>query len=310
MTLHLVYANASVVVHVSDRLVTRLATGAAFDVAANKTVLVEADDAFVSVGYTGPAYLGGIPTDQWLASVFWGQPAPSGGVTFGGPSRLGDIGLLVRRVVGRLEAVRSNDAGLAAADLFVVGAGTQWKRRSGLSRAVMFSIGCRRSGAPVSTVWSPRAWASHPRGWQLTGFPRLPEAEFATISGEVAMARNKLEVTGLLARAVRASASHHSTIGPHCMAVAIPRANDREVETIFLPDPHAPATPGAGGTIFGSPAAYCPYVVRPGELVAPGLMIGGFLGRAVTFRVRVMAPRTDTGAIGFHSPPRPASPSR
>lgn len=61
----------------SDRLVT-LSRGGVFagqhDTATNKTVVFLTYDALVVFGYTGSAYLEGLPTDQWLAQILWGEP--------------------------------------------------------------------------------------------------------------------------------------------------------------------------------------------------------------------------------------------
>jgi hypothetical protein len=52
---------------VSDRLVT--VDGSAFDPAANKSIVIGAKDGIAALSYTGLAFLGGVPTDQWLAEL-------------------------------------------------------------------------------------------------------------------------------------------------------------------------------------------------------------------------------------------------
>ena len=66
MTLHLVLTSRDGTVHVGDRKLT-FGDGRPFDDASNKIVIFRARDAIVSIGFTGVAYLDGIPTDEWVA---------------------------------------------------------------------------------------------------------------------------------------------------------------------------------------------------------------------------------------------------
>lgn len=65
MTLILTLVTPSQVLQVSDRLVTRGTSR--FDEFANKNVIFLAKNALVTIGYSGLAYLDGVPTDHWLA---------------------------------------------------------------------------------------------------------------------------------------------------------------------------------------------------------------------------------------------------
>jgi len=80
MTLILTRASRDYVLQVADRLVT-LPGGQPFDAMSNKTVLYCARNGVVTMGYTGLAYLGGIPTDQWIVQTLIGSTlelGPSG----------------------------------------------------------------------------------------------------------------------------------------------------------------------------------------------------------------------------------------
>lgn len=54
------------VLQVSDRRITRLDTGKIHPLA-NKNVVFVPTDGIVTIGYTGLAYLEGVPTDTWIA---------------------------------------------------------------------------------------------------------------------------------------------------------------------------------------------------------------------------------------------------
>src|SRR5262249_10085532 len=64
------------VLQVSDRLLTQ--GEKSFDPIANKNVLYVATDGIISLGYTGVAFLDGIPTDQWIAEKLTGANAHYG----------------------------------------------------------------------------------------------------------------------------------------------------------------------------------------------------------------------------------------
>jgi len=71
MTLHITLITGEYIQTASDRLVT--ANRSAHDPRANKSLLYTASDAVVTVGYTGLAYLRGMPTDQLIAQSLAGR---------------------------------------------------------------------------------------------------------------------------------------------------------------------------------------------------------------------------------------------
>jgi hypothetical protein len=60
---------------VTDRLVTTN-KGEQFDPHANKNIVFCARNAVVAMGYTGRAYIGKTPTDQWLVEKLTGLDFP------------------------------------------------------------------------------------------------------------------------------------------------------------------------------------------------------------------------------------------
>lgn len=71
------------VYHLSDRLVTRQQRSrfSVFDPNSNKTIVYRARDGYLVVGYTGLAFLDGVPTDKFLAQLIVGQQVGEGIVT-------------------------------------------------------------------------------------------------------------------------------------------------------------------------------------------------------------------------------------
>src|SRR5689334_10815609 len=72
MTLILTRASKDFVLQVTDRLVTQGMSE--FDSLANKNIVYCARNAIVAIAYTGFAFLGDIPTDQWVVEQLIGQP--------------------------------------------------------------------------------------------------------------------------------------------------------------------------------------------------------------------------------------------
>jgi hypothetical protein len=123
MTLHVALIHHDGVIHVSDRLINK--SGQPFDFFGNKTIVLRADDAIATLGYSGVAHLDGLPTDEWIASFLWGRHV-SGGVYHGGPERLGDLGFIVNRLFDAMVArLARGDQGLRSAGLTIFGAGMQ-----------------------------------------------------------------------------------------------------------------------------------------------------------------------------------------
>ena len=75
---------------------------------AQQTVVFRATDGLLAFGYTGPAYIGGVPTDTWIAESVAGEirsTGETGALTFGTfPVR--DVGTSLSLLCQRLRAVR------------------------------------------------------------------------------------------------------------------------------------------------------------------------------------------------------------
>jgi hypothetical protein len=106
---------------VSDRLLS--SNGVSVDHEANKTVLLCGSDGIVSLSYTGPAYLRGMPTDNRIAEALTrGAAIQERGMTFGPLIRPLDIGLGLRRIRDHLRGFRRFAEGGGE----VIGVGWQW----------------------------------------------------------------------------------------------------------------------------------------------------------------------------------------
>jgi len=116
-----VQASPIFILQLSDRLVS-VSQGSGgpakpFDALSNKTAVYRANDAIVSIGYTGVAYLGDLPTDEWIAQVLWGEPLPEPGPWGGIPMRIRgkpivrDIGTAIHKLKSELESLPLKERG-------------------------------------------------------------------------------------------------------------------------------------------------------------------------------------------------------
>lgn len=149
MTLVLTLATPLAVVQASDRLVTLRPrhSGEAprpYDVLANKSILYQAQNALVTIGYSGIAFINGCPTDEWLAEQIWAQKLPRMpgktspvSMALGHAPKVRDIGLTVIEIAQALKAIlRVN----RAQPLFLTIAGYQWSRKD--RRPIVIELSC------------------------------------------------------------------------------------------------------------------------------------------------------------------------
>src|SRR5262245_1968400 len=96
---------------VTDRKVTR--TGVEYDADANKNLIFGDKNAVVAIAYTGFAYIGDLPTDQWIAQTLTGLVFPKGRHGKGTVPMFmtthyqdRNVGVRIRTLVDQLNAVR------------------------------------------------------------------------------------------------------------------------------------------------------------------------------------------------------------
>ena len=146
MTLILTAIHRHGVIQVADRLVTRQTNGHVeqFDPLANKTILFSARDAFVTLAYTGLAYIDGLPTDRWIAETLRDRPVALGhdgrrpvALSFERVANWPSVGQAVLRLAGRVDMAMSRLS--QAARLSIVVAGWQ-QYRTKRPRAIGLTI--------------------------------------------------------------------------------------------------------------------------------------------------------------------------
>jgi hypothetical protein len=96
MTFVLARTSRNYVLQIADRLVTR--ADRPYDASANKTILYRTANGIVTIGYTGLAYVGDVPTDKWIVEQITGITAFPPMAMRSGPFDYVDTGRVLRRL--------------------------------------------------------------------------------------------------------------------------------------------------------------------------------------------------------------------
>lgn len=332
MTLVLTLVTTRYVMQVADRLVTT--DGKRFDPASNKSLIYLARNAIVTIGYSGLAYLDGIPTDEWIAQKLWGRELPrhddgrAVGHVLGGELRQSlDIGRAIERVrSGSQNALRKDRGALKARFLQIVLAGWQWRRMGSrtICRPILHSISSeRQNGQICCDVDSvPRYWHYERalRDGRLcpplmllpipitTDTPQAYMPELRTRLEPVAHRPNTSRQT--LVKEIQTQAANVPTIGKDCMCIYIPRPNASVIEADYISAEWEPRI-SARGEIYS--ASYSPWIIGPGSLHAPSIILGTQKAQIGSFAVRLRGPSPPKGpgprlsgaSISQERPPKP-----
>ncbi|WP_291832694.1 hypothetical protein [Brevundimonas sp.] len=276
MTLVLTAMCPIYVVQVSDRLVT--VGPAPHDVMSNKTIVYRARDALVSIGYSGVAYVGDVPMDDWIAGTLWGGPIPRGpdgkrpAKSFGPAPVLRDIGQAAAHLEHAIKGLAS--AAVDKHGLYLTLAGWQGQRHG--ARPIVMEIE-RREG--VTTVRrSPRRPAKgqefrlHSIGARLS--TEAFRARFASLRGEGGLNCTIEEVETRFAETIRETAMCVPSVGENLLSVVLPRPDLGPATCRFLPArPHAVRIRTATRDMVMD-VAHSPWIVGPSVLYPPSAEIG------------------------------------
>lgn len=316
MTLILSRFSRLFVLQVTDRLVTQ--AGKPFDAISNKNLVYIARDGILALGYTGVAFLDGIPTDHWMAEKLTGgaikNPRRPGTLQFGPLAKWCSVGLAEQVLASELNASFSKLTVIPIAkrlpfEIQIVG--WQWGRgkrpRPFLSSiqkrentsAFILTHSVRHLGRNFFVAVSPEA------NTHFIGKPSL----LASLRG----IKCADDAERALAKAIHEASLRTPLIGPNCMSILLPPPHLRQARIRYIGAPAfaqlISASDPARRLTF--PAAFSPWVIGPGLIHAPSIISGGFTDNVGGFEVRLEAPEPPVPGIRFAmgSLPRPSDPS-
>jgi hypothetical protein len=282
----LTYAVGGMIFQVGDRLVT--GGGRSPDPAANKNILFLAENAIVSIGYTGRAYLDDVPTDQWLAQLLSGEemdgrrePKPPIRLRTGPITWWPNIGVALVLLKRNLEvAVSRLPATQRSLAPTVVLAGWQnVGRRKRDVRPLVAALAYSSSNGRYGIWQHKRYWHREPRpGGQYPSFlvaipPRyLSTAECADLNARLGQARTIDEAEDLLVGAIREVTGRFSTVGRDCVSIVLPPPRMPRVRVRYLPIGRMTHGPLNCVMTNPLPAAFTPWVLGPKITFPPTIL--------------------------------------
>lgn len=275
MTLILSFVCHGIAIQVADRLVSQQQGRfiSPLDQIANKLVIYRARDAIVSIGYAGQAFIGNIPTDEWIAQLISGEPNVRGPEDMGG-FRLGrtpnnwDIGKAVRYIRDKLP-----DHIATGQVIYVCVVGHQINRR-GLVRPFLCEMVLQRKRVH-RFYQSPRHW-------------RKGAGCISSIGVEIGDEERERIITHLrdadpplthdqIAECLTGTIRKHEQpgVGPHTSAVIIPFPGSAPVRSTFFANAPHHIFIRSPETDLRLETGYSPWVIGPEIIKAPTADVGG-----------------------------------
>lgn len=264
-----------IVVQVADRLVSqqRGRVLSPLDQIANKLIIYRARDGIVSIGYAGQAFIGTIPTDEWIAQLISGEanvrgPEDRGGVRLGRTPNNWDIGKAVRSIRDSL----TNHIAVGQV-IYVCVVGHQITRR-GFVRPILYELALEREQV--------RRFYQSPRQW------RRGAGCVSSIGVEIGDQERDRIITHLrdvdpplthdkIAKFLTATIRKHEQpgVGPHTSAVIIPFPGSAPVRSKFFANTPHHVLIQSPETELRLETGYSPWVIGPGIIKAPTADVGG-----------------------------------
>ena len=261
------------VIQASDRAVT--VKGQPYDLLSNKALLCLFRDAIVSIAYTGPAHIQGLPTDQWVAQEL-------AGVTYKNPYKpsshaLGEVGTHKKIGSSLLELQTALNRVLSTftprlrnawrSQLFaVVVDGWQWNSK-GHYRPVLYRlVKHSRSMRTVREMKERNWWVT--RHIKVIASPKghLNDKAFRNLVDGLKTS-DPCACIAAMASSIKELSSGSSLVGPHSVAIHLPRPTTHKASIHYLPGEDDPAQ---------YPIAYSPWVIGPGYVHAPSKIQGDY----------------------------------
>ncbi|MGH2587931.1 MAG: hypothetical protein ACRDJE_23670 [Dehalococcoidia bacterium] len=268
----------------SDRLVTRAPDGTVFDPASNKNVVYLAQDAVVTIGYSGAAYMYRTPTDQWVVETLTGLPlagsGPRGSIAmhFGRRQRALDIGRSVEMLTNRCSTWwKLFQWKIQQPPQFMIAG---WQRGRRRWRPILWSIKYdRRFDVYRREQRYPRhAWAEGRCDLAVVpqGVPILQD-EWQDFVQRFRPQWPPDEMEQAFVSVIRSAARYIPQIGPDCMSILIYPPHAAPVARVrYLPVTQATFIEDiVSSPPIAIPAGFSPWLLTLGMVLPPSLMVTG-----------------------------------
>ncbi|MBA4000161.1 hypothetical protein [Brevundimonas sp.] len=305
MTLILTAVTPHMVLHLSDRLVTRDGWKI-HDPMSNKTVVYRAKDGFLVIGYAGLAYQGVLPTDEWIAEQLWGAALPRHPdgrpvKSYGRAPARRDVGQVIQVLRKAIEGLTDSNVDLYRLEVTVAGWQAVGKNRA---RPVLASI--TRGGGRTELSQAERRWPCDKKfRIAAIGAPLTPDTLAQAVTpfrGREAPSLTALALEKVLADLIRTEAAKEKpTVGAHLLSVIVPRPDLGPPVCRFLPmSPHLAVLVGAGRTLT-VPVTHTPWFLGPGIIWPPSVEVGLCYLDLGTYEVEIQGAPASGSLAGLSS---------
>lgn len=287
-------------VQVADRLISlQYPSGAVvdFNPDSTKVIVLEAQDAIVSIAYAGQAYVGNLSTDEWLVELITGAPSPrhpgdASGIRLGPTANNWKIGYILNRIANALPA------SILPKQLVQISVtGFQWNKR-GICRHILYELYIDSKGVSKNNR-SPRHWAAGVAGIANIGIA-LPASTLEAVCRRIIDANPPMEY-GKIASTLAEEMSRYvgGTIGPDFNCVVIPAPGRGNIVTSFAPRSPHHLSVGISGLNMSMKIGYSPWIVGPATVAPPHVMVGGLQFGLGKFLVEAHAPPGEKGVFSI-----------
>jgi len=291
MTLILSVACRNYVAQVSDRLLTDVMTRRPFDLTSNKNLVYITPGAQVAIGYSGIAYLDGIPTDQWIAQQLTGLTFAAPGEPprshLGLRERILDIGQSGEYLRRKLDAWADRNMSLRSLAPQVVIAGWQFTRRTW--RPILWVLEFSKLYRQYAIARAPSDyWWFRGRFYlsQVPKFSELSRADFAALRVDLKRRHDEASAERVLTEVIQSVSTIGSTVGPHCMSILLAPPWENRVRVRYIPQERllnlegdqandkslAPLTSSLMDRSM--PVYFSPWLIFPSRVVPPSRRVG------------------------------------
>jgi hypothetical protein len=282
MTLILTAINAACVVQASDRLTTKWRAQrflGEHDPIANKTVIYLAYDGPMVISFSGTAYVGDEPTDDWIARQLAGgalSRMPDGRTAAFSPQRLptrtfNDACWLLQQAIDA-EAAFNASQGL---ELAIGG----WRiRRHRLVQTLLAIIKTKKGTLRYGHMRLRTAdFASAFCSIGVDVVPADVKAARAAHPNQQALLIDPATRSAFLAEMIVQTSRSNQAVGSDVVSVEIPRwqpDGPRRITIRFTPQVERSAALVGARVLISFPAAFWPWIVTPAGVRAPTVSIG------------------------------------
>jgi hypothetical protein len=253
------------------------------DPIANKSILYVGPDGILSLGYTGLAFLEGIPTDQWLVEkmtgLFYRRGARPAVLRFGRLPRWLPVGRVFKELrdeLDKLFALPDMQTSVRACPFFeVAGTGWQWTRR-GLARPVLFGVVKKQVADRFEVDYGPRRMG---RECFISATPDTNAnlIDKLSLGARLKKCRSVDETEQLLVDTIRDVASQTPVVGVDCMSILLPPPSVGPARVRYLGTNEIAVQvvlPDGKTQSIKPPTAFSPWIVGSMAVHAPSVFNG------------------------------------